>query len=425
MNQEFNIVDFPREIIEHIFSFIHDTTGYTSFRQSCWYIYLCTKKSKLFYPSGQLRLAVPISNHKINGHVLGYHTNDALKYVGLYIKSNKEGIHKYFYSDNKLMYTGNYEYNFKQGYHFWYHFNGSLERFNYYNNNKKQGKEIVYHPDGSFKWIINYENNDIVGTCEFFKDIFENIKYIEIPIENNNVNGLIVIYNFNGFIQYQGIIKNGLPIGTHKTYYNNGHIKKSTDFKNGQIHGYMKEFYSNGSLKSIVKYRNNLKDSRENTWHNKRGINTSVKYSKNKKNGFLLKYNFFGNLDKKVYYTDDKITGITEIYSKSGKQFQSFNNHTDVLINLLDNNYSTIFFRYENKLISNCQSYFINGIIKNKTYNDTKLKTNFHYNMFGELISETVIIQNLVKCVKHPLDPEDSEFNMCLNISDKLLMVPI
>ena len=72
------------------------------------------------------------------------------------------------------MYTGNYEYNLKQGYHFWYHFNGSLERFNYYDNHKKQGKEIVYHPDGSFKWIINYENNGIVGTCEFFKDIFEN-----------------------------------------------------------------------------------------------------------------------------------------------------------------------------------------------------------------------------------------------------------
>ena len=45
--------------------------------------------------------------------------------------------------------------------------------------------------------------------------------------------------------------------------------------------------------------------------------------------------------------------------------------------------------------------------------------------MFGELISETVIIQNLVKCVKHPLDTEDSEFNACMNIADKVLMVPI
>ena len=95
MDHEFNIVDFPREIIEHIFSFIDNTQGYTSFRQTCWYIYHCSQFIKHFYPSGTLRLRVPIKKHNINGHVIGYHYNDALKYVGLYINSEKEGIHKF------------------------------------------------------------------------------------------------------------------------------------------------------------------------------------------------------------------------------------------------------------------------------------------------------------------------------------------
>ena len=58
-----------------------------------------------------------------------------------------------------------------------------------------------------------------------------------------------------------------------------------------------------------------------------------------------MKYNFFGNLDKKIYYTDDKITGLTELYSRSGLQFRSYNDHCDILVNYLDGKYSTAFFR--------------------------------------------------------------------------------
>ena len=439
MNQEFNIVDFPREIIEHIFSFILDTKGYTSFRQTCWYIYQCSQFVKHFYPSGQLRLRVPIKKHRINGHVVGYHYNDALKYVGLFLNSEKEGIHRYFYSDNKLMFTGNFKNNHRQGYHYWYHSNGCLERFNKYVDDKKEYKEVVYHPDGSFRWIINYYKNNITGTAEFYKDSFNNVKYLEIPVKQGEINGLVVLYNFNGFIQYQGIIKDGHPVGIHKTYYNNGRIKKITEFKNGQLNGYQKEFYSNGSLKSIVKYKNNLKDSRETVWHNKTGVKSSVRYSKNKKQGYFMKYNFFGQLDKKSYYTDDKITGLTELYSRSGLQFRSYNDKCDVLVNYLDGKYSTVFFRdslqntkYNKDDVTNSYSYFIDGKIKNKTYIDPELKSNHYYNIFGEIISDTVIIQNFVKTKKitriTDSDSDDSlvqDTNAGLNAADKVLMIPI
>lgn len=422
MDQGFNIVHFPREIIEHIFSFIVDTKGYASFRQTCWYIYQCTSKVKHFYPSGRLMRTIPISNGNIYGHVLAYHLNDALKYMGLFLDSKREGIHQYFYSDNKLMYKGNYFMDLKRGYHYWYHFNGLLERFTFYIDNKKQGKEVVYHPDGSFRWIINYNDNKIDGTAEFYKDTFENLKHIEIPIKNNVVNGLFVLYNMNGLIQYQGYIQNGYPVGLHKSYYNNGHIKKIIEFKNGKIHGFMKEFYSNGSLKSIVKYTNNLKTSRENTWHNKRGLKSSVTYVQNKKSGMMFKYNFFGELDKKIFFEDDKINGLTELYSKSGLQFRSYSNNIDVLINFLDGKYSTIFFKEENKRVSNLYSFFVDGKIKNKNYNDEILKINFQYNILHELISETYIMKNLVKSVKHS---SKTEISTRLDVSDRVLMIPI
>ena len=58
-----------------------------------------------------VKITRSIKKHRINGHVVGYRINDALKYVGLFLNGEKEGIHRYFYSDNKLMFTGNFKNN--------------------------------------------------------------------------------------------------------------------------------------------------------------------------------------------------------------------------------------------------------------------------------------------------------------------------
>ena len=77
-------------------------------------MYSCTNKVKHFYPSGKVRRHVPIKNGEISGHVISFHQNYLTNYIGLFIKNQREGIHRYFYSDNKLMYTGNYETNKKK-----------------------------------------------------------------------------------------------------------------------------------------------------------------------------------------------------------------------------------------------------------------------------------------------------------------------
>ena len=142
------------------------------------------------------------------------------------------------------MYTGNYEDNKKKGTHFWYHYNGALERFCYFKNDKKIGKEIAYNPNSSIKWITNYFDNKLCGINEFYKDTFGNQKCFEIPIIEEKVDGLVVIYNLNGLIKYQGIVRRGCPVGTHKVYYNNGHVKTSIEFKKGRFNGFMKELRS-------------------------------------------------------------------------------------------------------------------------------------------------------------------------------------
>ena len=258
MGEPFNILDFPVEIIQHIFFFINETKGYASFRQSCKYMYACTDKVKHFYPSGKVRRHVPIKNGEISGHVVSFHQNFLTNYIGLFIKNKREGIHRYFYSDNKLMYTGNYEDNKKKGTHFWYHYNGALERFSHFKDDRKTGKEIAYNPNSSIKWITNYFDNRLCGINEFYKDTFGNQKCFEIPIIEEKVDGLVVIYNLNGLIKYQGIVRRGYPVGTHKVYYNNGRVKTSIEFKKGRFNGFMKEFYSNGRLKSFESFRNNL-----------------------------------------------------------------------------------------------------------------------------------------------------------------------
>ena len=164
---------------------------------------------------------------------------------GFFLMAKKKGIHRYFYSDNKLMFAEILKIMKNKDITI-----GitprCLERFNNYLDDKKEYKEVVYHPDGSFRRIINYCKNMTIGTAEFYKDSFNNVKYAEIPVQKGEVNGL-EYYTITGFIQYQGVIRNGHPVGIHKTYYNNGRIKKITEFKNGQLNGYEKEYYSNGS----------------------------------------------------------------------------------------------------------------------------------------------------------------------------------
>ena len=103
------------------------------------------------------------------------------------------------------MFTGNFKNNEKQGYH-WYH-SRCLERFNNYLDDKKEYKEVVYHPDGSFRWIINYCKNMMIGTAEFYKDSFNNVKYLEIPVQKGEVNGLCSIIQLQWIYTISGCYK--------------------------------------------------------------------------------------------------------------------------------------------------------------------------------------------------------------------------
>ena len=107
--------------------------------------------------------------------------------------------------------------------------------------------------------------------------------------------------------------------------------------------------------------------------------------------------------------------------------------------------YSTAFFRDslknnkgtnndDNEPVTNTFSYFVDGKIKNRTYIDQELKSNQYYNIFGEIISDTIICRNLVKTKKFKRitdsdnDNGDSpvqDTNVGLNTDDEILMVHI
>ena len=185
MNTEFNILDFPQNQFS-IFSFLLMIQK-AAFFVSLVNIYTPNKvKTLLSIRKGR---EIPFKNGAISGHVVSFHENFLTNYIGLFIKNKREGIHRYFYSDNKLMYTGNYENNKKKGNHFWYHYNGALERFSHFINDKKTGKEIAYNPSSSVKWITNYFDNQLCGINEFYQDTFGNPKCFEIPIIEGKING--------------------------------------------------------------------------------------------------------------------------------------------------------------------------------------------------------------------------------------------
>ena len=70
MGEPFNILDFPVEIIQHIFFFINETKGYASFRQSCKY---CTHVPTVnTFIHQENKKTNSRKNGEISGHVISY-----------------------------------------------------------------------------------------------------------------------------------------------------------------------------------------------------------------------------------------------------------------------------------------------------------------------------------------------------------------
>ena len=63
--------------------------------------------------------------------------------------------------------------------------------------------------------------------------------------------------------EFNGVIKNGIPVGSWIGYYDNGKLSWKGDYKNGKKHGSWIDYYKSGQLRNKGNYKN---DKREGSW---------------------------------------------------------------------------------------------------------------------------------------------------------------
>ena len=66
--------------------------------------------------------------------------------------------------------------------------------------------------------------------------------------ELKNGNGFIIVFGFNGTLDFEGEYLNGLKNGKCKEYYDSSHIKSEGEYLNGQINGTYREYDYQGNL---------------------------------------------------------------------------------------------------------------------------------------------------------------------------------
>ena len=157
-----------------------------------------------------------------------YFKNDYIEniWTGKYNKFNeKEGKGKEYDLEDNLIFKGEYR-NSKKLNGTEYYING-MKKFDGNYNNGEKWNGILYGQNADNKYEINLGNG-------FIKEFHENgYLYFEGEIKNGIKNGIGKIYNETGHLIYEGNFLNGNKNGEGKEYNKNGDLIFEGDFING------------------------------------------------------------------------------------------------------------------------------------------------------------------------------------------------
>ena len=225
---------------------------------------------------------------KSNGHGKEY-IDGYLNYEGEYLNGEKNGYGKSYHDNGIISSEGYYENGLKNGYWKKYYENGNLKCEGIYVKGKKNEIWKGYYENGKFNYEYYYRDGNKVGIQKVY---YENGKLdYEGEYLDKKIHGKGKKYDENGKLIFEGEYKDGNKWnGINKIYNYNGKLRIDEILKNGEKI-ISKEYNDSGNIISIREYSNEKKSELGKDYYN--GVLIfEGEYKKGRRNGKGIEYDY-------------------------------------------------------------------------------------------------------------------------------------
>lgn len=234
---------------------------------------------------------------------------------------NFQGTNKvvpHWYSRNKLFGAGEKnKLGNNEGYWNYYFDNGIKKSEGAFVDGKKDGPWIYYFENSNIESQVTYNKGKEVHYKEFFENTNPRANY---PINNNLIDGKVVIYYSNGkpLSEYDYVA--GKIAGTENKFYKNGSKQYSITNNDKKLEGDLIEYYDNGKIKQKCKFVNGKRIGVSSMYHNntKNSIKNEGVYVDGEPDGIWKIYHQNGALSEEGLYKEGKIDGLWKTYNDNG-----------------------------------------------------------------------------------------------------------
>ncbi|MEO8149688.1 MAG: hypothetical protein ABI723_18765 [Bacteroidia bacterium] len=285
----------------------------------------------------------------LNGLVISYYTNGAMRDSGNFTTGEKNGLHKSWFENGQLTETAIYKNDLMNGHRKKWFDNGQTE-FEYtvyqsrdslkhiftkydgaYIQNFKSGKpqKVYQYKNGLKNGVqLEYRDNGVKGTVSFYKDGLQT--------------GVQVNYHSNQYVSdtttFAIITRNDSLVsvkqGLYKSFYDTGELSQTLSYKNNQRDGVYKSYLRNGKLSEESFYENGLKTGLSTLWNEDGSIKEKNSYEiitdkkggkKSVPSGYIVRMDAHGNVVSSKFCKNGMALYKTqEFFSDSTVQSEQF-----------------------------------------------------------------------------------------------------
>ena len=310
-----------------------------------------------FSPEGILLEQISYSQGVENGPCSTYYPNGALKEKIHFTMGQRDGIEETYYAKGQIAQQISWQTGLKEGPVSQWYENGGLRLTGSYHNDKEEGLFAEYNPEGQLVLESSFQSGKRHGRLQQ-RDPSGMITMYEATFENGLLQGEIRRYFENGKLAFQGMYKQGKPIGCHtswhpavdskaepqvammanfnevgvkdgtqRLFHPNGQLGREVTFKNGLMHGERKDWNPAGKLIRSASFKDGIVHGTCTEIDSENKIHT-LNFAHGKKEGVYsihLETDGQKQILHDAFFVNDKMHGLVTEYDIHGKLIAQFN----------------------------------------------------------------------------------------------------
>lgn len=281
-----------------------------------------------YYENAQLMRKGTYKNGLFDGRWLNYYENGILSDSSNYSQGRLDGEAITFYDNGQIFQKGKYDRDRQEGFWEIFYDNGQKNAEGNFDSGKPAGLWKYWNPNGKPLQELEYDNTEdfkIVNAWD------QNGQYI---VENGF--GEYKSHYEDGTLLQVGRVKDGLNVGTWKTYHSNGKLKETGKYE-GEVYKVLNTYSAEGKAQVIEgegdyltlfenstntfekgQVKNGLREGYWEVYHDNSRIQQESNYIQGKLNGRSVAYYPNGNIYVEGNFVNDEKQGEWKWYYESG-----------------------------------------------------------------------------------------------------------